>query len=85
MSRSAAAFMGRSGTAARCAEWLSEGWPHYVRCPLMNAGSDLTGRPRLSPRPFGVRRPYPDDRPRGPPKSAGPECTRPSDLRSKRK
>jgi hypothetical protein len=85
MSRSAAAFMGRSGTGAQCAECLSEGWPHCVSCLLMNAGSHLTGRPCLSPRPFGVRRPYADDWPRGPPKSAGPECTRPSDLRSNRK
>jgi len=85
MSRDAAAFTGQSGSATRCAEWLSEDWPPYVCCPLMNAGSHPTGRPRLSPRPFGVRRPYADDRPRGPPKSAGPECTRPSDLRSNRK
>ena len=72
MSRSAAVFIGRSGSAARCAEWLSEDRPQHVRCPLMNAGSHPTDRP------------YFGGQPRGPPKRAGPECTRPSDLRSRR-
>jgi hypothetical protein len=55
MSRSAAVFMGRSGTAARCAELLSEDWPRYVRCQLMSAGS------------YPADRPYADGQPRGPP------------------
>jgi hypothetical protein len=85
MSRDAAAFTGQSGAAARSAEWLSEDWPRGAGRPLVAAGSHPTSRPRLSPRPLGVRRLYTDDRPRGPPKSAGPECTRPSDPRSNRK
>jgi hypothetical protein len=83
MSRIAAAFTGRFA-AVPCAEWLSEDWLHCVCGSLIDAGSQPPGRPHLSPRPFGVRRPYADDRPRGPPKSAGPEWTRPSDVRSNR-
>lgn len=72
MSRSAAVFMGRSDTVAQRAEWLSEDTPRDICCPLMSAGSHPTGRPHA------------DGQPRGPPKRAGPECTRPSDLRSRR-
>jgi len=72
MSRSAAVFMGQADADVRCAEWLSEDLPRYVCCPLMSTGSKPTGRPHA------------DGQPRGPPKSAGPECTRPSDLRSRR-
>jgi|HubBroStandDraft_3_1064219.scaffolds.fasta_scaffold431490_2 hypothetical protein len=72
MSRSTSVFMGRVGTVAWCAERLSEDRPRDIRCPLMSAGSYPTGRP------------YASGQPRGPPKSAGPDCTRPSDLRSRR-
>ena len=72
MSRSAAVFIGRSDTVAQRAEWLSEDRPRDICCPLMSAGSHPNGRP------------YADGQPRAPPKRAGPECTRPSDLRSTR-
>ena len=72
MSRSTSVFMGRVGTVARCAEWLNEDWPRDIRCPLISAGSYPTGRPCAS------------GQPRGPPNRAGPDCTRPSDLRSRR-
>jgi hypothetical protein len=72
MARTTSVLMGRVGTVARCAEWLSEDWPPDIRYPLISAGSYPTGRP------------YASGQPRGPPKSAGPDCTRPSDLRSRR-
>ena len=82
MSRSAAASIRPSGADARSAEWLSGDQLRDALGPLMSAGSHQTGQHHPSARPAGARRPRVDSWPRSPPKSAGPECTRPSDLRS---